>query len=280
MRKILGFFLLTLMAVTLPVFIIALNIKLNLFSADKIKSLLAQSGAYQVVAGLVRESLVESTKLNIKDGLIFEAVNESINEENIKKISEGTVDQTFLALNNPDASKEIVLNTKELERGLTDSLNQKIGTPGIISGDIIGDNFHFDISNNPAFPILSQFNNYLIYLAIIVLFLAIAVFLLPARTSAEKFGWLGSSLILSGLLLTAITAAIYFLGQPYLNRLIAEFADNDAKIKNAAWKITELILNSQLTLLVIEDSLVCLLGIFVLWLGRGLRESKIDIIPG
>lgn len=160
MKKFFTFIFSLLSVFFLIIFFVLLNIKISLSSAEKVKSIAAESNFYSVAATYLKNDIVKQSGLSLDQGKNFELLNSTINNESVKPVVDKAIDDIFTAINNKDQSKVIpVVFSAGDNNGLSFSFDKKI-----------------NLNDNLAIIILQNINTVLsTLLGLSILFLIVAL---------------------------------------------------------------------------------------------------------
>ncbi|MDD5045425.1 MAG: hypothetical protein PHG51_07805, partial [Candidatus Omnitrophica bacterium] len=113
MKKLLGLIFLLLFIIFSVLFLLVLNLKLGLYSPEKIKSVAREGGVYELASGIIREDLVKTTE-TIDSGPFLEIITEAVSTENLANFGEKTIDNLFAALRDPKSHQQLTIPTSQL----------------------------------------------------------------------------------------------------------------------------------------------------------------------
>ncbi|MEK7096637.1 MAG: hypothetical protein AAB881_01675 [Patescibacteria group bacterium] len=267
------------------------NMRMTILSADKVKTLLFDSNVYEFMGAGLRETIVSEANTGVENGQFMEILNESLDTETLRKVTEDSVDQIFALAKNPNAEPKITITTSQLEERIREVIKEKdygsdiklLNESGEVTSTLgstpFGGDQVYSINQFPVAGALVRFTQGLLISGISTIVLLLIIFLVSSGSMGARFKWLGGTFLVLGIAMLGLAYANIYLLPGQFGNIVNRFELRDPRFIAGATKFVTNLTATQKIPLIVETIASLVLGILLIIIGSTFKQEKIEIAP-
>lgn len=271
--------------------LILVNLRLTVTSPEKVKVLIADSSVYEFLGAGLRETIVKAANTSVENGQFFEILNESLDNNTLKKVTEDSIDQVFAIANNAKAEPKITIRMSQVEDRIRQVIAEKnfggdiklLGENGQVTSTLgqtpFGGDQVYTVDQLPLAGSLVRFTQGLIISAISAIVLLLIIFLVSSSSAGARFKWLGGTFFFLGVSILGLVYINFFLIPSKVGSIVGIFELRDPRFIAGATKFVTNLNATQKIPLLIETVVSFVVGIIFIVIGSTFHQEKIEVAP-
>lgn len=241
-------------------FFVLFNLKVCFGSPEKAKRVLNNSDAYNIVAGAIRENIV-NVNPSLGNTNLLEQLSDKVGDRGFQTIAEDLIDQIYSI---DKKNTQITLRYSLLQNEL----------PGVT----LPADQSYDLSQYPGFTLI--YGSFYTFLAGSALTLIITLLLhlsLIGTDKRSRMSWLGANLLIVSICLVSLIVSYYYMLPGQMDRLMEAAAIENQKIARGLIKTLTAVLLQQRSLYIIEFLVTLISSLVLIIISRAYGKQNYEI---